>query len=317
MRLRGIEFGSALSASGTQGFFGEGYWFHKPFEKAGLLSFDDATFVAKTVTLLGNKGNMKLNSDSSPKLWFPSCIKANPLSGNMLNSVGLSNFGLGYYLGDGQWQKRDRPFWISLMSLAPTSEKRLSEFELMAEMLSLYQNDFSAPFGIQINLSYPNTEHDPSEIMKEAEAILNILNSIGVPLMLKYSIATAPIPAIMKLNDNPYCDAICVSNTLPYNWEGIDWNKAWGSEVSPLADLGGGGLSGKALRPLVCRYIALLRESGFTKPINGGGGIFCQEDVRKYYHAGASSIFIGSVAVLAPWQVKPIITTANNLNWGE
>ncbi|MEY3784286.1 MAG: hypothetical protein RLZZ230_608 [Candidatus Parcubacteria bacterium] len=315
MKLRGIEFGNVLDASGVQGFFDEGYWFHKPLKAIGLLSFEGVTFVAKTVNLLGNKGNLPLNSDSSPKPWFPKCIIAKPFQGKMLNAVGLSNFGLGYYLGDGRWQDRVEPFWISIMSLASTPEKRLAEFKIMAEMLLLYKDSFSSSFGIQVNLSCPNIKHKPSQLMAEAEKILDILHLVGVPLMLKYSIASAPIPAVMELNDHPYCDAICVSNTLPFGWEGINWKKVWGSDKSPLAHLGGGGLSGRALCPLVCNYISLLREGDFTKPINGGGGIFEPRDVDKYHRAGASSIFVGSVTTLSPWQVQAIVTTANKLEW--
>ena len=49
MNQRVADFGPVWGASGVQGFFGEGYWFHRWVPG---LSFDGCTFVAKTTTLL-------------------------------------------------------------------------------------------------------------------------------------------------------------------------------------------------------------------------------------------------------------------------
>lgn len=314
MKLRGIDFGNVLGASGVQGFFGEGYWFHALWKLFGL-NFAGMTFVAKTTTLLSRKGNMPLTRHYTPRNFFPRCIKAKLLRGVMLNAVGLSNPGLGALLGTGKWQKRTQPFLLSLMSLADSPNKRLEELRIMTEIIGLCKDDFSAPFGLQINLSCPNTGHDPHELIGESAKVLEITRLLGVPVMPKYSIASAPIKAVLQLNDHPCCDAICVSNTLPFGWQGVNWQSVWGSTTSPLAKLGGGGLSGRTLRLLVCEWIRRLRDAGFTKPINGGGGILCPMDVEYYRNAGASSIFVGSVAALRPWQVKGIIAQANCLKW--
>ncbi len=323
MKLRGIDFGNVLGASGVQGFFGEGYWFHKLWGPLGP-KLDDITFVSKTATLFPRKGNMSLTRRYTPKNPFPGCVKAKLRRGVMLNAVGVSNPGIGALLATGQWQKRTRPFLISIMSLADKPRRRLEELRIMVDMIGFCKDDFSAPFGLQINLSCPNIEKIRrlvrADHVGESSKVLDVASELGVPLMPKYSIASAPISAIMELNNHPNCDAICVSNTLPFGWKGIDWQKVWGSKTSPLAKLGGGGLSGEILRPLVCEWIMRLREAGFTKPINGGGGILCPEDVRHYHNAGASSIFLGTVVPFASfcpwkWRVEPIINQANNLNW--
>lgn len=316
MKLRGVEFGNVLGASGVQGFFGEGYWFHRPWHPFGL-DFSGMTFVSKTATLFRRDGNMKLTRQFTPKYPFPGCVKAHLRDGVMLNSVGLSNPGLNALLRTGRWQNRRRPFLISLMSLADSPKQRLEELHIMTDIIGRSRDRFFAPFGfgLQVNLSCPNTGHDPRVLIEETAAVLDIVGKLGVPVMPKFSIATAPISAVMQLNDHPSCDAICVSNTLPFGWEGIDWQKVWGSRTSPLAKLGGGGLSGTTLKPLVCQWISRLREIGFQKPINGGGGILYPEDVGQYRRAGASSVFLGSVAVLRPWRVKSIIDEANRLKW--
>lgn len=312
MKLRGIDFGNILGASGVQGFFGEGYWFHKiPMFGA---DFSGMTFISKTATLLSIEGNMILTKRHTPKHFFPSCVKTKWLKGIALNSVGLSNHGLGALLGTGKWQKLQKPFMVSIMSLADTTQRRLEELRIIVEMIGLYKEYFSASFGLQINLSCPNTGHNPSELIGESARVLDVANALGVPLMLKYSIASAPIEAIMELNSNPHCDAICVSNTLPYNWKGVG-QTVWGKKESPLAKIGGGGLSGSILCPLVSNWILHIREAGFTKPINGGGGILCCKDVDTYKDSSASSVFLGSVAMLRPWRVKGIIKHANSLIW--
>ncbi len=312
MELREIDFGNAFGASGVQGFFGEGYPFHKVWKYFGL-NFTGMTFVAKTATLLAREGNMPLTASYVPHDLFPTCVKIKPWRGLMLNAVGLSNPGLAVLLKTGQWQKRTEPFFISLMSVASTLQARLQEFRIMVDMVG--SSHFSASFGLQINLSCPNTGHNSHELMRESLQVLEIVSTLGVPIMPKYSIASAPIEAVLELQDHPVCDAICVSNSLPFGWQGVDWKRVWGSVTSPLAALGGGGLSGKILRPLVCRWITRLRDAGFLKPINGGGGILCPNDVECYNTAGASSVFLGSVALLRPWRVSAIIRQANSLNW--
>jgi len=229
--------------------------------------------------------------------------------------MGLPNPGLRALLAQGLWQERKEPFMISIASVADTKKKRLEEIRIMIDLLVMFKETFATSFGLQINLSCPNTGHDPKELIKESAEQLDIAGRLGVPLMPKYSIASAPIEAMLELEHHPYCDAICVSNTLSFGSEGIDWQKVWGTKTSPLAKFGGGGYSGKKLGPLVREYISRLRDAGFKKPINGGGGILCQNDVTLYRDAGASSVFLGSVAMLRPWRVKGIIAHANSLTW--
>lgn len=314
MILRGIEFGNVLCASGVQGFFGEGYWFHQLWHPFGL-DLDRATFVSKTATLFPNKGNMPLTYNFGPKEFFPASVKVKLRRGLVINAIGLSNPSLNTLLKIGLWQKRRQPFMISAAPIASTPRSRLEEIKQIIDIIGFHKDSFSCFFGLQINLSCPNINHDPKKLIDETFKILDAAGILKIPLIPKYSIASAPINAILELNNCPNCDAICVSNSIPFGWPGIDWNKIYGNRVSPLVNFGGGGLSGKELRPLVCRWIRDLREAGFTKPINGGGGILQIADVDHYHSAGASSIFLGSVAILRPWRVRGIIKYANKLKW--
>ena len=114
MRLREINFGPVLDGSGVEGFFGEGYWFHKFLRPLGL-NFNGCAFVAKTATLKPRKGNMPLKDDGiTPKELKPKCVKVKLFKGVALNAVGLSGPGAIALFEDGRWQKRTRPFFYRL-----------------------------------------------------------------------------------------------------------------------------------------------------------------------------------------------------------
>ncbi len=311
----GVDFGNTWVSSGVRGFLaGDHYKFQPYYRYMPGYDFSGTTDCAKTFTLWGRAGNMELDETFSPTQWFPDCVKINWWQGVMLNAVGLSNPGLAKLMKTGCWQKLTKPFFLSVASVAENDEEQMGEFRLIAEELAGQKKNFRAPFGIQVNLSCPNTGEDPKRMIGKSRQVFEIFKRVGVPVVGKYSIASASIPALMELDADPNCDGICLSNTVPYDYFGLG-KKYFGSDISPLAHLGGGGISGPPLVVLVCIVIKALRARGFTKPINGGGGIFCKRDVDQYHFAGTSGISIGSVATLRPWRVKGIIRHANSLQW--
>ena len=207
MKLRGIDFGNVLGGSGVQGFFGEGYWFHPVLAPFGY-SFDGMTLVSKTATLLPRKGNMSLTRRFTPRWPLARCIKVKRNADAILNAVGLSNPGLAALLATRKWQKLEKPFGISVMSVAETPEQRLDEECAMAYILRAHKDEFTAPFFVQINKSCPNTDEDPHVLMGETNSSLEAFSILDVPLMPKFSVASAPIAAVMELNDNELCDSI-------------------------------------------------------------------------------------------------------------
>jgi len=311
MKCCGINFGPVLDASGAEGFFGEGY-FHHDFLRMLGLNFNGSTFVSKTTTLNAREGNMPMKKDGiTPKELKPKCIKVYFRKGMMLNAVGLSGPGAKALFETGRWQERISHFFISFMSVENTAEARLDELKKFVDLFANYLPRFLAPVGLQINYSCPNVGLNPNEITDEAKTGLSIASVLEIPLMPKFNIL-APVKTIKEICEDFYCDAICISNTIPWgSLPGrINWKKLFGSDVSPLAEFGGGGLSGRPLLPLVVEWVAEARNIGIKKPINAGGGILCVEDVYALRKAGASSIFIGSVVNLRPWRVRKIIDRA-------
>jgi len=311
MRLRDIDFGPVWDASGVRGFFGEGYWYHRWLKPIGL-SFKGSTFVAKTTTLAPRKGNMELAEDGlSPKRRRPDCVVVKLRQGAALNAVGLSGPGAEALFADGRWQAREEPFFLSFMAVGDTLSKRLDELNGFMRIFERHRAEFRAPVGLQINLSCPNTGHDFSEIEHEAVMMLAHAASLGIPLVPKFSVVT-PFAIVARAARHQACDAVCVSNTIPWGQVDADLrNEIFGALESPLAEYGGGGLSGAPLFPIVRAWLLRAAVMGFPKPINAGGGILSPADARTLLELGAASVFVGSAAFLRPWRVASIIRAAH------
>ena len=318
MKLRGIEFGPCQDASGVRGFFGEGYWWHRYLRRFGL-DFAGSTFVAKTTTLGPREGNLPLCLDTfQPRERLPKCIVARLRQGVVLNAVGLSGPGALALLATRRWQERTEPFFLSFMSVALTRAERTQELDDFVGTLKCHLKWFSAPVGLQINFSCPNVGLDPLELVEEAKNGLSTAGALGIPLVPKFNLLLPPVAAIEL---QFFCDAICVSNTIPWGKlpANIDWPALFNvaespdEPISPLDHLGGGGLSGAPLLPLVAKWVRDARKAGFDKPIIAGGGILHPRDVDVLERAGADAVALGSIAILRGWRVRRTIKRAHEL----
>jgi len=315
MIVRGIDFGRVLNSSGARGFFGEGYWFHRLFPG---LDYRGSTFVAKTTTLEARAGNMPLRGDYTPAEVSPKCIVVKPWKGVVLNSVGLSGPGIAPLLRrwSGYHGFPDSPGgkMISVMSVLPDSKDRADEMRKIAD--AVHASDLPRDVGVQLNLSCPNVGLNPSYLVQDAQAQLDALRPLGRPIFLKVNVLF-PVEAALELSKQPGCDGFVVSNTIPWGKlpERIDWRRLFGSDVSPLASIGGGGLSGKPLLPLVTEWVRSARAAGvhhFAK-IVGGGGILSVRDAAEMVSSGVDAIELGSISILRPWRVASVIRYANDM----
>ena len=326
--LQGVDYGPVQCASGAMGWFGEGYWYHRYVPG---LNWKGCTFVSKTTTLNAREGNMPLDDKGQAEELFPRCVVVKFREGAVLNSVGLSGPGAEALLATGEWQKRDQPFFLSFMSIAATKAERVDEAIQFVRLIQDVADEFISPFGIQVNLSCPNTGHDPSEIATEAREILGIFQGIRrsqkIPIVPKLNVLY-PVEALVKIED--LCDALCISNTLPWGTlpADVDWARLFGGEwvtnqhgaqewlpLNPLKSRGinGGGLSGAPLLSLVAEWVEATRGRGIELPINAGGGILRPKDVDVLYRAGADSVFLGSIAILRGWRVRATVRRARKL----
>ncbi len=326
MKLRGINFGNVLGASGVQGFYGEGYLFHRLLGPLGP-RFNGMTFVSKTTTLPPTPGNMALGENLEPTSLKPDCIWVNPISGIALNGVGLSGPGAEALLSMHHrprkemqriWQTRTEPFLISFMSTAKDKGGRLADMRGFVKRFKSYLMDFTAKVALQINLTCPNVGLNLDEVIAEASLMLDIAAELGIPLMVKINLLVTPEAAI-EISQHPACDAVCTTNAIPFGKmeNDIDWKTLF-PNGSPLTKFGGGGLSGKLLFPLVADWVCRAIVLGFSKPLNIGGGIMQKSNITELVddcglRPGHDSIFLGSVAMLRPWRVQGLIDHGNQV----
>lgn len=313
--LKGIDFGCVFAAAGTLNFFGNGWPYHKIYcALFDGFDFTGATLVTKTTTLNQCKGNMPLDYRFQPKEFFPDCIKVKFFKGVVLNAVGLSGPGVKTLLKYDRWQRKTKPFLISFMAVCKTKNDRIEETRRFVSLLKEELDFFCSKVGLEINVSCPNTEHNSTELAREAIEYLKIASSLKIPLVVKLNVLISN-ETVKRIADSGLCDAIDISNTIPWGQlsERIDWKGLFGSDISPLAHLGGGGLSGKPLLPIVCNKIKFLRRAGIELPIIGGGGVLQKNDVALLKDTGADAVAIGTVSILRPWRVKSIIDYANKI----
>lgn len=315
MKLRGEEWAPVFNASGARGFAGEGYWFHKPWWPLGL-RWSGAEFVAKTTTLLARPGNMPLKKDHTPAELRPKCVVVKPLKGVVLNSVGLSGPGAEVLFRRWReaWKRRKvRRGFISFMSVQDTPAGRLAEAEGFARLFHEFCLQVGTMHvGLQVNFSCPNVSLRTEQLVSEVGDVLGAFhesNIAGVPVIAKFSAATPVESVVHACMSSRDCDGISVSNTVPWGKlsHAIPWRDLFGTSESPLAHLGGGGLSGKPLLPIVRDWVIGARKLGFTKPLIAGGGILSQRDADVMLDVGADAVELGSVAILRPWRVAGIV----------
>lgn len=335
MILSGINFGPVFQASGATNFFGHGrgrghgWWYHPPLRPFGL-NWNDSTVVTKTTTFLPRPGNMPLKKDGvTPKEWLPKCIVRNKAKNAVLNAVSLSGPGLEFLLQSGEWQKLTSPFFISVMSLAPTREGRHAELDAIFGQLgsAKRREHFRADWGVQINFSCPNGGVDPNDLIDEVVPILELADRHlpdTVPIMPKFGPEAHP-NSMLHIVKHQRCSALCFCNTMPFGkhpkWAlsvpPIDWKGIYGTDdpkESPMAQRFpgfAGGYSGAGLLPFLLAWLPMVRNLGVQTPICAGGGILSPMDVSRVFDAGADSVFLGSIAMLHPTRVRETIRFAH------
>ena len=317
VKIKNLKISSCVLASGSLGWFGDGYFYDVIYRLIifGFRIIDRTTFVAKTTTLVKNLGNMLWKVNFKPKELMPTCIKI--FRNKMLNAVGLSGPGASALFDAGLGQDIDRTFGLSFMAIGKDLDTRLGEASLYVQLVLERMKYFSAPFWQQVNISCPNVKHNTAELAKEAIELLKIfspLRQAGIVIDLKINVLMSD-ETVKEIEGSSLCDILTISNTIPFGTPGlgIDWNKLFKNGKSPLAHLGGGGLSGAPILPVVLRRISELRKSGVKMFIKGSGGILHWTDVDRMKDAGADAIEIATALAIRPWRVKSIIERAEEI----
>lgn len=262
-----------VAASGALKFDGKGWLHEGPLRWIGLLDLSLFTVVIKTLTFGPRKGNYRW-------YWPLGCIRLMP--GGVVNSVGLTNPGIDWWcreIGPNVDKKK-----ISLVgSILSDNNYELVEMAMM-------MNDFDL-VGLEINASCPNTEGDLLEdTVKIISACLALKRTSRFPLILKLSVVHDISSILSEVKG--VVEAISI-NSVP-------WKTIFPNRKSPLAHLGGGGVSGKIAQPYTWDFVKRLVDSTDIPVI--GPGVWDFSDIEKLREIGAKAISFGSIFLRYPWR---------------
>ncbi len=327
MKLKNINFGHVLGQSGIQGFFGEGdeYPHHKLLRFVLGFSFSGMTFVAKTTSLYARiypeKSQTALVDGYKLKQWFPKSIwfsLGSIMQGYVLNAMGIPSPGALFLLGLKKWQGRTEPFQISFMPMESAIEGKIKEVKEFCNYLLYYLSPEKHLYGVQMNVSCPNTGHAQTEALEEWVVLASVFKTLmpNTPLIFKLDL-TISQQVVSQLQK--HCDAICMGNTLAFGKlpEQVQWKKFF-RKGSPLARIFGesfqGGLSGEPLFPVLINWLKEMEQVDPTVTIIAGGGIMTKDNITSLSKFRCvKAVALGSVAITRPWRMQSLIDHGNTI----
>ena len=207
----------------------------------------------------------------------------------MLNSVGLQNPGVQY------WLDHELPPLLATGARVVASiwGFTVEGYARAAELLA------GAPPGVvavEVNLSCPNVEarrnvfaHSPAATSEAVGATAGA----GRPRWAKLSPNVTDITEIAAAAVDAGADALTLVNTL------------MGLAIDPETrrsrlGAGGGGLSGAALHPVAVRAVYDVHRALPDTPLVGVGGVSCPADAVELVLAGASAVQVGTATFSDP-----------------
>ncbi len=265
-----VEF---LTGSGALGFDGRGWWWEYPLRWLGVLNPHDFAIVVKTLTLRPRKGNLR---------WYAPWRCVRLIRGGAVNAVGLTNPGVDWWLRTCYPRMRRMNLQI-VVSVYPESVEEARAFAQKLRPLPMT--------ALELNASCPNVAHCEADAVSHVRAVAQALAETGHPLIVKVGY-DQPYVAIAQALEG-VAEAIHAINAVP-------WRIVYPERRSPLAQLGGGGVSGEPIRPFVREAIRRLTQAT-TLPIIAGGGVYTLHDLQELWALGARAFSIGTLFLRAPW----------------
>ncbi len=267
VKIHELEFQNPVTvASGTFGFGEEMVEFVDLNQLGGIF--------VKGLTLKNREGN------DYPRM-------AETASG-MLNSVGLQNKGIDYFIDHIYPNIKDYNTHI----IANVNGSTVEDYIAVTEKLNVLDK---VP-AIELNISCPNVKEGgmlfgiscPSAIAV-TEAVRKVYDKT---LIVKLSPNVTDIAEMARAVEGAGADSISLINTL--------LGMAINAETrKPVLSTITGGLSGPAVKPVALRMVWQVFQA-VKVPVIGIGGIMNATDAIEFFLAGASAIQVGTANFLDP-----------------
>lgn len=267
-----------MTASGTCGFGPE------------LDDFFDVSSLGALVV----KGTTLKNREGNP---YPRMAET---SSGLLNSVGLQNKGVEYFIKETYplIRKYDTNIIVNV------NGSNLEEYVELSGII----NELDGVNAIELNISCPNVKmggmafgtHLPSSEM----VIRAVRKTYNKTLIVKLSPNVTNIVDFAKVAENEGADSVSLINTLL----GIAIDA---SNRKPVLATITGGLSGPAIKPIALRMVWQVAKA-ISIPVIGVGGIMNGTDAAEFIIAGASAVQVGTASFIEPTAPIDVINSLNS-----
>ena len=276
--MAGISFKNPIiPASGTFGF-GREYLDYYPVSVLGGMSL-------KGTTLHRRAGNPPPRRAEAPM--------------GMINSVGLQNPGVDYFLSHELPKVADEDTVI-IANIAGSAIEDYVE--------SVRKLEGSAVDMIELNISCPNVKMGGaalgSNCTSAGEATKAVRKATSKPLMVKLSPNVTDISEIARAVEAEGADAVSLINT-PIGMR-IDIRTR-----RPVLHNNIGGMSGPAIFPLAVRMVWQVANA-VKIPVSGIGGVTTFQDAIEMMMAGATTVQVGAAMFQNPMAPVEIIDGMNH-----
>lgn len=214
--------------------------------------------------------------------------------GGMLNSVGLQNPGVDWFI------KNDIPFLRQFDTKIIVNVCGHAIHEYVEVVEALRDADVDA---LELNISCPNLSEGGLSFGTDPKMVEEVVSQVKKvakqPLIVKLTPNVTDITEIAKATESAGADAISLINTI--TGMKIDINKR-----KPILARKMGGMSGPAIKPIAVRMV--YQVSKVVKvPIIGMGGICNAEDALEFIMAGASGIAVGTANFINPFATMEVL----------
>lgn len=209
------------------------------------------------------------------------------VTGGMLNSIGLQNPGVEFFMEyDLPWLRK-----FDTKIIVNACGSSIEEYVELAKILNTLDID-----GVELNLSCPNVKAGCMAFGTSYEGVKEVTSQVrkvlDKPLIVKLTPNVTDITAPARGAEDAGADGVSLINTLL--GMSIDIEKQ-----RPILANNMGGMSGPAVKPVAVRMVYQVAQT-VKIPVLGLGGIVNGKDVIEFMLAGATAISIGTGNFIEP-----------------
>ena len=222
--------------------------------------------------------------------------RLHPVTGGMLNSVGLQGPGVAAWLRD-DLPRLER---AGARVVASIWGRSVDDYEQAAKQLSTASRCVVA---VEVNLSCPNLDGGAHLFAHSPQATADALGAAVAcerPVWAKLSPNTDQLVAVARAARDAGADAVTLVNTVFGMVIDVEQRR-------PALGGGGGGLSGRAIHPVAVRAVHDVHAALPDLPIVGVGGVATGTDAVELMLAGASAVQVGTATFADPKAPRSVL----------